>query len=149
VKDLDKFSDEEKKHLNYLGSMLSKPNNALTLRSKGFSTVQCLGKKKSRALRTISFVQVFGDCNGGKPQSCPRSLSGPQWPALFFSWQSPSPDPNFLADPKHCQALREVEELFDGHPDSVLSFSTVTLIQSRANPPSYYRPASGFGHVSS
>jgi hypothetical protein len=28
MKDLDKFSDEEKKHLNYLGSMLSKPNNA-------------------------------------------------------------------------------------------------------------------------
>jgi hypothetical protein len=28
MEDLDKFSDEEKKHLNYLGSMLSKPNNA-------------------------------------------------------------------------------------------------------------------------
>ena len=55
-------------------------------------------------------------------------------------------DPNFLADPKHCQPLREVEELFDGHPDSVLSFSTVTLIQSRATPPGYYRPASGLGH---
>jgi hypothetical protein len=27
MKDLDKFSDEEKKHLSYLGSMLSKPLN--------------------------------------------------------------------------------------------------------------------------
>jgi hypothetical protein len=25
MKDLDKFSDEEKKHLNYLGSMLQRP----------------------------------------------------------------------------------------------------------------------------
>jgi len=27
MKDLDKFNDEEKKHLSYLGSMLSKPLN--------------------------------------------------------------------------------------------------------------------------
>jgi hypothetical protein len=28
MKDLDKFTPEERKHLSYLGSMLSKPNNA-------------------------------------------------------------------------------------------------------------------------